>query len=991
MIRLFDSEATSFTSLGKGNLTDAISCTVTEEINGVFELEMTYPITGLHYSDIEIRDIIYAKANDDSGYQPFRIYSLSKPINGIVTVSAQHITYDLSGIINKGAYYDADNKITAVPYFNVGDAISAITSNILDTGNGSGLGNFTISYNGTFKTIPESNDDDAFHIKKPASVKALMGGSDGLNDVFGGEWKFDHFSSTLYRTRGEEKDIYFTYGKNITELTQKESISNIVTHIYPYYQSDSDGLVDMSMIVSEENWAAFNSNTKYAYGDCVYYNNKLYISEFSTLSKSVTTKVDSSTETSRTYNFTEFKGAVPGIDPPMSSVTYYAGTQTTTNDSSLDWETFWTEVKNWILVDGTYVYYERTDDDEPTDTILATYTPGDELVKIGTEEREYDSVYSLSVSKSGGSGAPATYASYLNAVTTYIGTGSDQKNLSTPDIDLTISFVSLEDLALDDPEATRIRSLQHVNLGDSVHVEYKALGVTEMLECIKAEYDVITERYNTITLGKQKATLSSTVSSAIESLTGKVTQTMMDLAIKHGTDLISGGLGGYVILNSSYAAPEGFPDEILILDANSGGNIALATSVIRMNQNGIAFSTNGYDGLYRTGWGIDGTFYADFIAGGHIAADYIVGGTLRLGGNFSYTNIGNTTYGDGKIMMYNSSSRLAGEWTASKFELYYNNTSATRTPLLLADSTGLKIYNSSGNTTMILDTSGNATFTGTVYATDGSFTGTVYATDGSFTGTVNATDGVFRGTVYADDGYFNGTLNSPIINSCTINSATISGTVLIQGETVYAHAMSIDYFQTSDQTFRLYENDALTIDRRVRIGSDMSQVCTIWNPSVRVGMASSSTTANLRVYDAESYTDGVTGETYFSGGLNHIFVSSSKRYKHDISDLSDNEIAAEKLYDLPVRQFIVNDGILYPDDCRANKLLPGFIAEEVEEIYPVAADYNDNDANVVETWSERYIIPPMLKLIQDQHKQILDLQARVSNLEGKGDQNGFIE
>ena len=44
--RLFPAEATAFTTEGLGALTDAISCTVTEERNGAFELSMVYPLTG---------------------------------------------------------------------------------------------------------------------------------------------------------------------------------------------------------------------------------------------------------------------------------------------------------------------------------------------------------------------------------------------------------------------------------------------------------------------------------------------------------------------------------------------------------------------------------------------------------------------------------------------------------------------------------------------------------------------------------------------------------------------------------------------------------------------------------------------------------------------------------------------------------------------------------------------------------------------------------
>lgn len=95
---LFPSDATTFTTQGLGALTDAISCTVTEERNGVYELEMQYPANGIHAKDISTRSIITAIPSPYRDPQPFRVYQIDTPIDGVVTIYAQHISYDLSGI-----------------------------------------------------------------------------------------------------------------------------------------------------------------------------------------------------------------------------------------------------------------------------------------------------------------------------------------------------------------------------------------------------------------------------------------------------------------------------------------------------------------------------------------------------------------------------------------------------------------------------------------------------------------------------------------------------------------------------------------------------------------------------------------------------------------------------------------------------------------------------------------------------------------------------
>ena len=110
-------------------------------------------------------------------------------------------------------------------------------------------------------------------------------------------------------------------------------------------------------------------------------------------------------------------------------------------------------------------------------------------------------------------------------------------------------------------------------------------------------------------------------------------------------------------------------------------------------------------------------------------------------------------------------------------------------------------------------------------------------------------------------------------------------------------------------------------------------------------------------------------------------TGSSRRYKRDIADVEDDILNPERLYDIPVRQFAYNDGYLVEGDEYEGRTVVGLIAEEVEEHYPVAVYHNG--LNQAENWDVRYIVPPMLKLIQDQKKLIDALTARLDALEGK--------
>ena len=77
---LFDKNDTTFTTQGLGRLSDAISCRVAEERNGSHELEMEYPVDGIHWSEVQISRIIVAKPNETSNPQAFRIYRISKSL-----------------------------------------------------------------------------------------------------------------------------------------------------------------------------------------------------------------------------------------------------------------------------------------------------------------------------------------------------------------------------------------------------------------------------------------------------------------------------------------------------------------------------------------------------------------------------------------------------------------------------------------------------------------------------------------------------------------------------------------------------------------------------------------------------------------------------------------------------------------------------------------------------------------------------------------------
>lgn len=172
-------------------------------------------------------------------------------------------------------------------------------------------------------------------------------------------------------------------------------------------------------------------------------------------------------------------------------------------------------------------------------------------------------------------------------------------------------------------EYKQYASLERIGLGDYVHVVYKDYDLT--MQVVETDYDFINERYNTITLGTKKASLSNKVADIASGTQKEVINeavSIMDAALAHAQDVISGGTGGYVVLGRN---ADGQPNEIYIMDTPDQ---ATAVNVLRINYAGIAFSQTGINGEYTTAWTIDSNFVADFITVGELNGNLIRAGSI---------------------------------------------------------------------------------------------------------------------------------------------------------------------------------------------------------------------------------------------------------------------------------------------------------------------------------------------------------------------------
>lgn len=216
MILLYDPEEKLFDTNGIGSLADAVSCIVTEERNSTFELELVYPITGQHYADIQYRSLIFVKPNPFDQPQPFRVYRISKPLNGLVTVYAWHISYDLNGI-----------PVKPFHTYTIDATLSALTTNA------------AITNDFTFSTDKPDSMAGEVWTDAPYSARAILGGIEGsVLQTYRGEFKFDRFNVALLTNRGANNGVTLRYGKNIVGMTQDEDYSGLYTGVAPFWKGE---------------------------------------------------------------------------------------------------------------------------------------------------------------------------------------------------------------------------------------------------------------------------------------------------------------------------------------------------------------------------------------------------------------------------------------------------------------------------------------------------------------------------------------------------------------------------------------------------------------------------------------------------------------------------------------------------------------------------------------------------------------------------------
>ena len=211
---LHEADVTSIGNYGLGALKDALSCTVSCEENGAYDLTLIYPMTGLHAELLAERRLISAAPSRYESRQLFRIYRMTRPIDGKIQAYAHHISYDLNNCIVK--------PFTAA---SLSEAITKLKAGI--------VGDCPFDISASYDTA------GTFSVSKPMTVRAalLSSNSDNLASAYDGVWTFVGLSCVLRKKETVDRGVKIAYGLNLLDVNQEKNIEDVYTHVYPFWMN----------------------------------------------------------------------------------------------------------------------------------------------------------------------------------------------------------------------------------------------------------------------------------------------------------------------------------------------------------------------------------------------------------------------------------------------------------------------------------------------------------------------------------------------------------------------------------------------------------------------------------------------------------------------------------------------------------------------------------------------------------------------------------
>lgn len=508
MIILFEVNETNFTTLGLGVLTDAIECSVNEKLNDEFSLQMNYPVNGKHFSKIQNNRILYCKPNPYDYAQAFRIYSIAKPINGIITINAVHISYDLNNI-----------PVNAVSGDNLQDLLTKIQNGAI------------LEHN--FKFNSSLTSAKTFKTTMPYNLRAiLMGGTKSIVSEYEAELKFNNFVIDVLEKRGSSNGAIVRYGHNMTDVNHEASTESLYNGVFPFYHTEkeknettkSDEFAQVYIVGSkplQDGWLSYSKDgepyhpidtspiqiaTEGDYYQKVYVWNEIYNIYQEKLYNQTVTVLQGILEPE--WISIDWSG-FPNIACKAAKKGYFK--VATSNDwgdiKGVGDVIFEGSITNSGIMENMVLYFSEVipTNSESTNTEVAEIIDvqlDSKILWLETSDAKsmaYDKILMIDLT-----------SEFEEEPTKERLQAKAEEFINKNKIGLlkhttTVSFLDLSSTT----EQSKYENFDHIEVGDTVKIIYEDAGISIELRVISTGYDVISKRYSKIELGEKKDTISS--------------------------------------------------------------------------------------------------------------------------------------------------------------------------------------------------------------------------------------------------------------------------------------------------------------------------------------------------------------------------------------------------------------------------------------------------------------------------------------------------
>lgn len=228
---LYSADNTDFTSQGLGLISEVIKCHVSEQRNANYFLEIEVPVFSKRFKELKLERLIKVDDHNNTG-QLFRIKSIGIPSQGMCSVYAEHISKDIEG-------YTINPEVQVSGPAN--QALEIWRKNLLEKDKVTVYSDITTSTPIRRWTIDEMENP----------MYCLGGKSGSILQLYKGEYQFDNLNIKLHQSRGFNTGASITYGRNMNDFSQDESIEEVANSIYPFAWKDEEGKEneDRQMIV----------------------------------------------------------------------------------------------------------------------------------------------------------------------------------------------------------------------------------------------------------------------------------------------------------------------------------------------------------------------------------------------------------------------------------------------------------------------------------------------------------------------------------------------------------------------------------------------------------------------------------------------------------------------------------------------------------------------------------------------------------------------